>query len=275
MSVIYLAPTPTGDDSRTYAQAQNPATPWATVAKVNSSATSGDTVSMAAGTYAFSSATFSKSFTWNGAALSGGFPTTILDGGGASATWGFSAQTITLSKITIQNIVLSSATPVFHGYSLGTLNATNCVFKTLQLNDANAFLFREIVNGTLVNCAFYATSSSAHATSGLIAFPAGLTMANCIGYFTETSNYLQTLIHFALGGTITIKNTIMQSATASMLWRSGAGSATWALSYSCMYGLGGSPSGTGVITTDPKFIDPTNVDFHLAHDSPALGMGTN
>lgn len=52
MPTVYVAPPPTGDDARTYLQAQNVATPWATPEKTITDAVSGDTCRYAPGTYA-------------------------------------------------------------------------------------------------------------------------------------------------------------------------------------------------------------------------------
>lgn len=51
MAQVFLAPAPIGDDSRSYVQAQNIGTPWATPEKPIASAVSGDLVSMVPGTY--------------------------------------------------------------------------------------------------------------------------------------------------------------------------------------------------------------------------------
>jgi hypothetical protein len=49
-ATLYVATT--GSDSRTYVEAQNPATPWATIGKAATLVAAGDTVNVAAGTYA-------------------------------------------------------------------------------------------------------------------------------------------------------------------------------------------------------------------------------
>ena len=51
MATVYIAPSPTGDDSRSYAQAQVISTPWATPEKTIASAVTGDAVIQAAGSY--------------------------------------------------------------------------------------------------------------------------------------------------------------------------------------------------------------------------------
>lgn len=271
MTTVYLSPT--GSDSYTYTQAQNPATPWATPGKVQTSATSGDTVSMAAGTYTFSSVTFTKSFTFIGATLSNGFPTTILDGASVSATWSFSGQTISLTNLMFQNVVISTSTRLFFGNGTGTLNATSCVFRTIQLNDANAFVLREPLAGTFTNCLFYGITSSGHTSTGLFAFPTALTLNNCTIYLSDSTNYVKNIVHTTISGTITITNLVAFSITSSTSWRNAAGTATWQLTYSCLYNFGGSPSGTGVITSDPLFVDAANSNFNLRPTSPCIDTG--
>lgn len=51
MATVYVAPAPTGDDTRTYIEAQNPSTPWATPARVEAAAVAGDTAIYADGVY--------------------------------------------------------------------------------------------------------------------------------------------------------------------------------------------------------------------------------
>lgn len=51
-ATYYVAPPPTGDDGRNAAEAQNSATPWATIQRAAAAAAGGDTVVVAAGTYA-------------------------------------------------------------------------------------------------------------------------------------------------------------------------------------------------------------------------------
>ena len=64
-STLYVSPSPTGDDSRTYVQAQNPLTPWATIGRAawgstnraipnaGQAAQAGDTVMITSATYNF------------------------------------------------------------------------------------------------------------------------------------------------------------------------------------------------------------------------------
>jgi len=71
-------------------------------------------------------------------------------------------------------------------------------------------------------------------------------------------------------GTSTIKNSIFQTDSASNL-KAEHGNGT--LSYSCFHDTADTPTGTGVITTDPLFVDVANGNVDLQPGSPA-GWGT-
>lgn len=284
MATVYLAPSPTGDDSRTYAQAQNSATPWATFGKVQASGVSGDSVVVAAGTYP-TPGTLSKILTWIGPSLSGGLPTAIIDGAGASSL--ITIQSQTFSNIMFQNYSKTTAQSVFNtGNNLTTNIFNNCAFRNMDLQcgisgdgfglfsiDQNQATF------TFTNCLFYdlRTASGSLAKSWLVdgrngtinftgcvfAHTAGAGATGLAGVFrrnTTSGTY-----------TITIKNSIFYSST-SISYATGSGY-TSSATYSDFFQISGNPAGTGVITSDPLLIDPVNANFRTRPGSPCWWTG--
>ena len=162
MATVYLATT--GSDSYTYAQAQNPATPWLTPGKVVSSATSGDTVRMAAGTYTWATVNFTgKTFTFIGAAIENGLPATILDAGGGQASWMY-ATNVSVSNAMFQNAIPNATYQIFFGGfnpTIGHFDFTQCVFRnlTLSTNGTSYAIFGSPGGGgivsTMTSCLLY------------------------------------------------------------------------------------------------------------------------
>lgn len=290
MATVYVATT--GNDSYTYAQAQNPATPWLTPGKAVSTAVNGDTVSVGAGTFTFNTQNFeTKTLTFVGAALANGVPTTIFDGGSLTAYWriGHSAN-LTITNIYLKNIYAVSGTPIFNvsfesgGTGSGIFTFTNCRAENVRM-DGNAetggFVGTTGANSytaTFVGCVLQ-LQRKASPSGSVAAVTTGRsrteTWTNCVVY-TDSSGADDLTALFATNGgtpTRTIKNCIFMSAGASIAFESGTHSNT--ATYGDFYQLSGSPSGTGVITSDPKFIDPTNGNFRLRQDSPCLNAGVN
>jgi hypothetical protein len=74
------------------------------------------------------------------------------------------------------------------------------------------------------------------------------------------------------GGVVTCKNSIFVNATGISFpaYTSGNG----ITSYSCFYSFSTTPTGTGNITSDPLFVDPSNSNFNLRATSPCIATGT-
>jgi hypothetical protein len=291
MATVYLAPT--GSDAYTYVQAQNPATPWLTPGKVNTSATTGDTVSMAAGTYTWASVTFSKSFIWVGAVLSSGLPTTILDGAAAHVSWALAAgATNTFTNILFQNVVQTSAVSVIALPTTGVniVTFTSCCFRNIALYDNNASstgLFGQAeatptTTFTVSSCLIYGITKASAASYGRIA---GL---RNYGAILMSAIFINTVIyHSASGATaltelfasnsfnigMTIKNCIFFSVN-SLAFRYSLGLTNFLGSYSCNYNLTSIPTFTYSITSDPLFVDAANANFNLRPTSPCIDTGS-
>lgn len=293
MTTVYLSPT--GSDSYTYVQAQSALTPWLTIGKCYTSATNGDTVSMAAGTYSFSAniGYNIKSLTFVGAALSNNFPTTILDGGSASRIWQIcNSQNLTMSNIWIKNVANDNSTTyglfdiVFTngGTGNGTITLTNCAITGFQADGStsetgNMFNSSSTQPYTLVatSCLF-ALKRKSSAAGSFARFCGGRTytvnLTNCDVYTDGSSG---TLLTSLFGGqsttqTLTFQNTIMYAASA-VTFNNHSGTKVVVATNSDFYQLTGSPSGTGVITSDPLFVRPSLLDFRLRPASPCIGMG--
>lgn len=290
MATVYLSPT--GSDSNTYAQAQNPATPWLTPAKVNTSATSGDTVQMAAGTYAMANITFTKNFTFIGAA-SGGKPTTILDYSNTQYTYTLNSSN---GQLTFQNIwfkdfdntTVSNFT--FYTLIVATYSFINCYFTGTAQGAFNSSFVNSTNAGigcgiNLTNCCFDDVKSHSQASgySGLFVGNKAMTITstNCTFSFRTTTASLRAYCIWygnVVTHTLTVKNMIVKCESgADVKWTDGygGGGASTTASYSCFYNLtSGTPTGTGVITSDPLLVDPANSNFNLRPTSPCIDTGT-
>jgi hypothetical protein len=290
MATVYLNAS-TGNDARTYAQAQVITTPWLTVAKCNTSATTGDTIVMAAGTYTFAPIVFAKSFTIIGAALINGMPTTILDGAAATVMWhtGPVGGTHTMSNLIFQNAVVAVNTVLIGGNDSGagnnvSLTLNNCVIRNISVSNVSGeggvvgFDYMSGNTLTLNNCLIY----------GIAAIGAGASRGSVIflwqtGALSITANITNLTVYCSaaltpyrmvqiISGTVvvTIKNSVFYSVSA-MTFSSGAGITA---TYSDFYNLTSPPAGTGNITTDPLFVDAANGNLNLRPTSPALDTGT-
>lgn len=270
MATVYLNAA-TGNDSNTYAQAQNPATPWLTPGKVNTSATTGDSVVMAAGTYTFASVTFStKSFTWTGSTIfTNNLPTTILDGGGAAATW--TGQPQTINNILFQNTVPAGGGNGLFNSILPTFS--NCVFRTITFGGSNCQLIRSYPVGgcTMNNCLIMNTPLSTVNDQYIFGTNGAINLTNCI--ISITGSYTGIIIKAYSAMTATIKNTIISNSGGGTITYSN-GSVTNAVTYSDLYNITSGPTDTGVITTAPLFVDEANGNFNLRPASPAIDTGS-
>lgn len=282
MATVYLNAA-TGNDANSYAQAQNPATPWLTPGKVQTSATTGDTVIMAAGTYTYASVSFTKAFTWVGAALSNGVPTTVLDGANANAQWGFNGGTTQLSNILFQNVTVSSAGSAFClTNATTTATFTSCMFKNITNTNAGGFLFYNFSTNSILNftgCAFFNCYTSATNATSCTFFSSNgagsvINITNCTFVWTTTPNVTTAIFRLSAAATeIVGKNSIFRNATAnSYPYRTAAIDVT--ATYCCFNGWTNNPAGTGNITSDPQFVDAANGNFNLRATSPCLGTGS-
>lgn len=289
MATVYISPT--GSDARTYAQAQSSATPWLTVGKANTSATTGDTIIVMAGTHTMESITFTKTFTIQGETSN---PLLyVFNAGGVTRSWTFSGYSPTLKYLKFTGTVFQ--TFVFATPTGTTTTINSCIFK-YPLNDngpssytANMRFTGNLTEGggtnNLTANLFDATSV---AGTGCLPFvstldtPALMNLTNNTFYV----NGLSTAFGYGIlyspdssGGsqgtpTWTLKNNIFMSQT-SMTNGSVGGAGTRTSSYSCAYNLPSSNlPGTGGITSDPLFVDAANGNFNLRPTSPCIETGT-
>lgn len=301
MATVYLSTT--GSDSYTYAQAQNPATPWASFSKVNTSAVAGDTVSVGAGTYTWSTIAWSKNLTFVGTSVS----SCILDAGGAAIYWDL-AQNITLN---LQNLTFQNASTSAAAYKMlfnlnnisGTENTqfsfTSCIIRNITL--VATALFRISLFGATTNngqeqarvyldkCLIYNINRSATTYGDPLLLHYTGTCYGCVISITGSTiiingtNSPDRLIYYPSSGspnTLIFKNSIIFNGTGSTFNFYGTGSATdmtESVTYSDFYLVTttGLTTGTGYITSDPLLVDVANANFNLRPASPCIDAGTN
>jgi hypothetical protein len=298
MATVYLSPT--GSDSYTYTQAQNPATPWQTFAKVNSSATSGDTVICAAGEFILTATlTWSKSFYIYGAALDPTTrrPTTIvkhttpIDG---QLFINLTGLTHTWSRVLFTGV--GPANPTSAQYSVlrtdasgATLILEDCWFDEVLLGTASGnqvVVGKRYTTGSLYlslrRCVFNncrgmnGVPSTGLITANLYDSTDIVEIINCVISQTSTTYPpVRFINNMNNTGKIRVVNSIFYNNTGSSIPL--FYSTTYGIEYyrnSVAYNMTNVPTGTGNLTSDPKFVDAVNKKFWLAPDSPCLGAGT-
>ena len=270
MATYYIATT--GNDTTGNGSSGNP---WATLSKAYSSSTGGDTIECAAGTYTFATASMSTARTLRAASN----VAVIFDGASADRYWGLGGNW-TFTGITFQNIsqTNSSNYPIF-GYlntsGSGTATFTNCIFKSLIVRSDNAAYGG--VMGTFANSgAFVLTSCLMFNITPVSGYAFGklfardnltVTLTGCVIAFVSLSENFRLIGDSTV--TLTIKNTIIYNGTAKILT-----GATATATYSDFYSITSAPTGTGVITSDPLFIDAAAGNFRLRPTSPCLNTGS-
>ena len=279
MATYYIATT--GNDTTGNGSSGNP---WATISKAHTSASSGDTIICKDGTYTWVSQTFTKSLTIQ--AQNNGLA--IFDGAAASVNWTVNTIiTLSIVGIVFQNSILSVADNGFFqaGGNTSVLTISNCTFKpSLKLPASSAYANYFYANSysfalTLTNCLFEDLHSTggAAANGGLIGTQNSavvtVTLTNCVlGLLTATA-LLQLIAAIGTGSvTLTLKNCIVYNATGSTVnWKTN--SVTTTATYSDFYSITSAPTGTGVITSDPLFVDAAAGNFRLRPTSPCLNTG--
>lgn len=295
MATVYISPT--GSDAYTYAQAQSSSTPWQTISKCNTSATTGDTIICLNGTYTWVSQTFTKAFTIQ--AQTNG--SVIFDGAGAYVTWAFSTYGGALTGLKFQNNVSVPTASSNNLFSTSeNLTVTNCVFTNLVCNSGDnnvtnggLFIFGISVTSktiTLTNCLIYAvnndrTYAGAQAKGGLFHARTAnnWVLNNCTIYLApdSTNHAFQAVFlgyQAATGvSTLNMKNCIISNASSETTLFENAVTGdclTQTVSYSDAYQITTPPTGTGVITSNPLFVDAANANFNLRPSSPCIDTGT-
>ena len=282
MATVYLSTT--GSDSYTYAQAQSSSTPWLTPGKVQTSATTGDTVSVASGTYTIGAGiTFTKNFTWN--AVSNG--DAIFDFANVNYRIEFSSATQTFNGIKFYRGKHNPSYGAIFIHVAGntyTHTFNDCIIDTMSLNSPIANLGGVFgdnnctgVNFVFNRCLFkeitYDTSASGTA---LFAFrnadpTSGVQMNYCTTYLSSTAKPIEKIFNDAASTNKPVfsgKGNAFKSEASIAV---GATSCT--MTYSGAYNITSFPANTGNLTSsDPLFIDATNTNYNLRQLSPLIDL---
>lgn len=294
MAIVYISPA--GNDSTGNGTSGNP---WQTISKAVSSTSSGDTINCLAGTYTWSSQTFSTPRNVVGVS---GAAAAIFDAGAAHPLWTNSivGGTLTITGLTFQNWTTSGTfTPAFTNSNSNAVGSTattafvNCIFSGITCtnsssSDSGLFELSQFSTSvgtmTFSGCLFNGCDvNDTGGHSGLYnpggnSSPGVLTMINCTLYSGAGSN---AAIIADTGGvmTITLTNCIFFNATGSNPQFDTIGNSDTILgSNNLVRGYSNIPtslsSQTGYLTSDPLFVDAGNSNFNLRPTSPCIDAGT-
>lgn len=288
MATYYIATT--GNDSTGAGTSGNP---WLTISKAHTSASSGDTIICANGTYTMVSQTFTKSLTIQ--ATTNNSVTFNASSGNFSWTNATNNVTITITGINFTGNSSSATNILFVAWSTNgsTFTFTDCKFYDLYgpSDLDNGGIFSVTANSSpgtfnFTNCLFYNlycvdnTAGGGHA-----AIISGrrytATFTNCTAYFNQSGTACFKNVAKSQSGTgniFTSKNCIWvaNSGTMTILASVTSGSVTVTSTYTCQYGNWSTvTSGTGNTTSDPLFVDAANGNFNLRPNSPCLDTGTS
>ena len=278
MATTWYLNASTGSDTTGDGSSGNP---WLTVGKAHAEAADGDTVILqdSVATYTFADFAFTKGLTLQGQQddASGA----VLDGASAARMWQFTQPFVYIIKnITSQNIL--GADP--YAFYLGTANTEinfsfiNCVFDNVAGYNAatygmigahaigvyGSFAF---TNCLVKNQPHQGNVFRLHESGGVLS----ATMTGCtINY--KLGGYAPTSVIWRYPTPLVAKNNIVSNYTGSTIYWQTDYSVTTA-TYCDFYNITSSPSGTGVITSDPLFIDGPNDDYRLRPTSPCIDTG--
>lgn len=288
MANYYISPT--GNDTT---GSGTSGSPWLTVSKAHTSASSGDTIYCQDGTFTWVSQTFTKTITIE--AVNHG--SVIFDAGGADVTWTENAD-IVLNFIGIHftdNVVTGGECFITQTTSANYYTKfTNCFFYNLHAKSSidNEGIFSGYYGKAyffFVSCVIYDVScvdnTAGGGWAGLVTGRATKShFTNCVLYFnaTGTNAFKAVQVGQVQAGediTITTINTIIKNdgATFTALLIGTGVNKVMAPTYSCQHGnwtTNSCSSGTGNITGDPLFVDAANNDFRLRQSSPCIDAGT-
>ena len=261
-------------------------TPWETLAHAFDNTIADDTITCqdSTATYAFVADTFDHNITIQGEQddASGA----VFDGAGASVWWITTADII-IQGLTFQNIDFGSnetAVLVANGTAL-EVTISNCIYINISANNTysgivmcmNANSIGGI--GTIVNVRVSKITLDGSVLCAGIVYvrdsTADVTLTNCSSY-TEDLGALSSAFSVAdRTSTVTFKNVIAQiTGSAEFAQYVGNGPKTVTATYCCFHGYTSPATGTGVITSDPLFVDAPNDDLRLRPTSPCIDVGT-
>ena len=266
MATYYIATT--GNDSTGNGSSS---TPWLTLSKAYTSSTTGDTIIVKDGTYTFATATMS-----NRTIQAANNGLAIFDGASATALWTLSNMALT--GLVFQNFSYNSGNAGLFSFG-ASVSFSNCIFKSLTVGTSyRASLFYTLTASstlTLTSCVIYAITSSGGGGGLFDVFnsPSGVSIAltGVVVYGSVTgSSRLAFIFQLTGSPTIAVKNSIFNNASGGTCTWGGGNTAT----YTCCYNLTSGPTGTGVITSDPLFVDAAGGNFRLRPTSPCLNTGS-
>lgn len=261
--------------------------PWETLAYAFDQTSADDTIICqdSIATYAFATDIFGHAITIQGEKddASGA----VFDGAGGLASWRFDADS-TIKKLTIQNALLpKDGNAVRASGASVDLIIENCILKQLyhyfnpSWSGTAGILGGVSVGGSLTveNCLIYDCGQTSVPTHN-IALISTYNSANFTITVTGTTVGLEVpgvnlrldvIWHGTamVGATFTVKNSIFYAATAFTV-----GTSLTAATYSDFHNITGSPSGTGVITSDPLLVDSPNGNLRLRPASPCISTGS-
>lgn len=295
MATVYLN-SATGSDAYTYAQAQSSATPWQTMSKAHTSATTGDTVILqsSATVYTFPNLTITKNLTWQAANIGDA----IVDGTAGAASWTMGVYGVTCENLIFQNVTTSALAMFYTAVTASkTMLFKNCRFKNITLNvsNNNAAVFCNLAPSSqvtmdldLIACSFenintpYSAIDSQIATITNNLSPNGSSidfrMVNCsiiIPSATYQIKNVVQVIYPASGDVLTMENMIIDNLSGSTVtfarYYGGSASTYQTIATSCFHNITSPPtaftSGSGNITTAPAYADVANGDYRLQPNS--------
>lgn len=291
MATYYIKPASDGGDDSTGNGTIG--TPWATISKAHTEASDGDTIVCldSTATYTFTNQTFTKTLTITGEREDAGGA--VFRGSLASQNVWRTNANLTFSKITIENTIVNQSRAVMFVDNVAnkTVNIDNCIFQDIYHNltasvsgVASIFsCFDGSASGNTLNltrCLIRNVGMTSSFANPPVVFNTYLGSNNTFNITGCTVN-LDVLAGYGKvqyvarsvsgsGNIANFKNTIIYTQVAV------AGSAAISVtrSYSCFYNIIGFTTGTGVITSDPLFVDPDNGVFELRPTSPCIGTGT-
>lgn len=295
----YFLNADTGDNANDGSEGS----PWLTIAKAHTEATSGDTIICqdSTATYTWGSQTFSKALTIQGEQDDGSGA--VFDAGAGNITWTFNANII-ISRLTFQNIVNASGWPGLL-FSLGadsvSFEMNLCKFQNLAVGGRNGFNSHGLVGTTAgrTGCTVkferntllptIKSSNSGLGTGGFY-----FNLRNCtnttliirsntfsIGNFTGEEQMERIIeITSAAGSTVDLRNNIIYSVeTQAVQIISGfAALASYQFTNNCYYTTGAAftqvpTTGSNNITSDPLFVDIASDNYNLRPSSPCIDTG--
>lgn len=266
--------------------------PWLTLSKAHTSASSGDTVvaQASSASYTWTAQTFSKTLTLTGE--SSDVSNQIFDQGATAAntSWdlGSNGYTVTVENIRFYNSAGTVAcfyVPSGSG-ATGTVIFNNCEFKDILLpSGTRTNLFASTSNWTnkiftltLNRCLFDDIRGQSGVTTACIfeAYSGPLSemnLNNCTFVFRENGTEKLDTIFDTGQGTLNMDYTIFDNQRGSSLTWGTDAFATESLTDTHIYGITGYPTlGSGSTALDPQLVDTINGNYEISPESHLMEL---